>query len=117
MIFKDDKPIYRQIIDYCFNCILSGEWQTALRIPSVREMAVELAVNSHTVMKAYEYLQIHGIISPRRGMGFFLEENAKESVNTARRDEFFETTLPELFSEMKILGIGIDEITTRWHKT
>ncbi len=50
MEFKPDKPIYRQIIDYAFGCILSGGWRPGEKVPSVRELAVELAVNSHTVL-------------------------------------------------------------------
>ena len=117
MDFKDNKPIYRQIIDYCFACIMSGAWSPDCRIPSVRELAVGMAVNTHTVLKAFEYLQDHGIIYPRRGMGVFLAADAKENVNLTRREEFFSDTLTDLFREMKMLGIGIDEITERWNST
>ena len=71
MEFKTDRPIYRQIIDYAFGCILGGGWTPGAKVPSVRELAVELAVNSHTILKAYDHLQDNGIIVPRRGMGFF----------------------------------------------
>lgn len=110
MEFNQDRPIYRQIIDYCFGCILTGQWTPGERVPSVREMAVTVAVNSHTVLKAYEYLQNHDIITPRRGMGFYLSNDALVKVNAARREEFFTTTLPALRKEMTLLGISIDEL-------
>ncbi|MDE7411836.1 MAG: GntR family transcriptional regulator [Paramuribaculum sp.] len=116
MEFNETTPIYKQIIDYCFRCISSGMWREEQRIPSVREMAVELTVNSHTVLKAYEHLQNHGIIAPRRGMGFYLEPDARQRVDMMRREEFFDTELPQLFSTMRMLDIDIDDIIPLWHK-
>ena len=110
MEFKTDRPIYRQIIDYAFGCILGGGWTPGAKAPSVRELAVELAVNSHTILKAYDHLQDNGIIVPRRGMGFFLAEDARERVDVERRREFFDSELHEVFARMDMLGIGIDEI-------
>ena len=48
MDFKTDKPIYRQIVDYCFACILTRKWLPGEKVPSVREMALQMAVNTHT---------------------------------------------------------------------
>ncbi len=116
MDFKDNKPIYRQIIDYSFNCILSGMWEPDQRIPSVRELAVGMSVNTHTVLKAFEYMQAHDIIYPRRGMGFFLASDAKERVNGTRREEFYNETLTSLFAEMKMLDIDMTDIMEQWRR-
>lgn len=116
MDFSSNKPIYRQIIDFSFGNILTGKWPPGDKIPSVRELAIELTVNSHTVLKAYEYLQNSGVINVRRGMGYFLSTDAKEKVNQLRRDEFFNTTLKELFNEMKLLDIPIEEIVNRYRR-
>ncbi len=110
MNFKTNRPIYQQITDYCFNCILQRQWKSGERVPSVRELASQLAVNTHTVLKALEYLQQAGIIYPRRGMGFYLADDALDRVNTARRERFYREVLPELFHEMDILGITLDDI-------
>ena len=110
MEFKTRQTNYRQIIDYAFGCILGGGWTPGAKVPSVRELAVELAVNSHTILKAYDHLQDNGIIVPRRGMGFFLAEDARERVDVERRREFFDSELHEVFARMDMLGIGIDEI-------
>lgn len=117
MEFKPDKPIYRQIIDYAFAAILSERWLEGGRVPSVRELGSELAVNTHTVLKAYEYLQERGIIAVRRGMGYFLEPDAKEKVNADRRQHFFETSLSDLFNQMDLLGITIDDVIARYNAT
>lgn len=114
MNFKDNTPIYRQIIDYAFGRILSGAWLPDEKIPSVRELAVQMAVNTHTVLKAFDYLQQNALIISRRGMGYFLAPDAKERVDEIRRQEFFETRLADLFAEMDMLGIGIDDIVAHW---
>ncbi len=116
MDFNSNKPIYRQIVDFSFSRIISRDWVAGQRVPSVRELATALAVNSHTVLKAYEYLQDEQIIYPRRGLGFFLADDAAERVNNARRKEFFDTTLVELFNEMKLLDISIEDIVEQYRK-
>lgn len=113
MDFNSNKPIYRQIIDLAFSRILSGMWEPEAKVPSVRELAVEIAVNTHTVLKAYEYLQAHGIIIPRRGMGFFLATDAPEKVLLSQREEFFEQTLPLFARQMEMLGLTLDDIANR----
>lgn len=110
MEFTTNKPIYRQIIDYSFGRILTRAWLPDERVPSVRELGVELGVNSHTVLKAYEFLQASEVIIPRRGMGFYLASDAEARVNALRREEFFSATLPALAEEMKMLGITPDEL-------
>ncbi len=117
MEFNDNKPIYRQIIDYCFASIMAGNWIPDARVPSVRELAVTLAVNTHTVLKAFEFMQAHGIIYPKRGMGYYLASDAKDLINVTRREEFFSDTLPSVFAEMRMLGIDIDDIVTKWKTT
>ena len=113
MDFNDNKPIYKQIVDYCFGCIMTGLWPPGERIPSVREMAVAMTVNTHTVLKAFEYLQAHDIIRPRRGMGFFLSDDAPERVTETRRQQFFEETLPVVFQEMRMLGLNASDLVPR----
>ena len=85
MDFKTNKPIYQQIVDFCFSKILTREWTVGERIVSVRELSTQLAVNSRTVLKAYEYLQAEDIIYPERGMGFYLSKDAMKKVMNAWR--------------------------------
>lgn len=114
MDFKADRPIFRQIVDVCHGRILSGQWAPGGRVPSVRELSVELAVNSHTALKAYDVLQTEGVIEARRGLGFYLTLDAIDKVAQVRRAEFFDNTLPELFRQMESLGITIEEILTHY---
>lgn len=110
MEFNDNKPIYRQIIDFAYSQIMGDVWLPDGRIPSVRELSMKLQVNSRTVLKAMEHLQNLGIISSRRGMGFILDADAKTKVTDERRKDFFATTLPALAAEMNLLGITPDEM-------
>ena len=112
MEFKTNKPIYQQIVDFCFSKILTREW----RVVSVRELSTQLAVNSRTVLKAYEYLQAEGIIYPERGMGFYLSKDAVKKVMRIQKKEFFENQLADMFRSMELLGISIEEITERYNK-
>lgn len=116
MEFRTDRPIYRQIIDYAYGCILGGGWAPGAKVPSVRELAVDMAVNSHTILKAYEQLQADGIIVARRGLGFYLAEDAPERVHERQRSEFFESTLTEVFAQMRQLGISIEDIVAQYNK-
>lgn len=105
MEFNDNKPIYRQIVDYAYNRIIDRGWLPSEKIPSVRELAADMGVNTRTVMKAFDDLQDAGIIVPRRGMGFYLADDAVSRVTEARRREFFTSTVPRLREEMARLGI------------
>lgn len=114
MDFKTDTPIYKQIIDYCFSRIMSGAWLPGEKIQSVREMAVQMAVNTHTVLKAFDYLQQHDLIVSRRGIGYFLTQDTRERVDELRREDFFTSRLDTLFAEMEMLGIDIADVEQRW---
>lgn len=113
MEFNDNKPIYRQIVDYAFNCIIEKVWPPGERIPSVRELSASLGVNSRTVLKAFDELLDLGVIEPRRGMGFTLKTDALQKVASVRRNEFFNVTLPSMLEEMNRLGISPDELISK----
>lgn len=116
MDFKANKPIYQQIVDFCFGKILTEEWKGEERIPSVRELAVLLTVNPHTVLKAFEYLQNEDIIYPKRGMGFFLDKEAGQQVLKLKKNEFFEMDLTEIFQTMDLLGVSMEEVVEKYQK-
>lgn len=116
MEFSDNKPIFKQIIDYAYGCIVSGAWEPGNRVPSVRELTVTLGVNARTVMKAFDELQASGIMEPRRGMGYTLHPEARVMVTEARRAEFFSDRLPALIEDMKTLDIPVEELVERLRK-
>lgn len=110
MDFHADKPIYQQIIDYSFARILSGEWLEGERIPSVRDLAAQMSVNPHTVLKAYDYLQSRSIIAVQRGMGYYITSEAPSIVIVEQRSLFLKSTAPSFFKQMDMLGLTLDEV-------
>ncbi|MCL2313451.1 MAG: GntR family transcriptional regulator, partial [Firmicutes bacterium] len=66
MDFNLHKPIYLQISDNICNRILQKELESNDRIPSIRELGIEMGVNPNTVMRTYEYLQNKEIIYNKR---------------------------------------------------
>ncbi|MFB2118964.1 GntR family transcriptional regulator [Parapedobacter sp. 2B3] len=114
MEFKSKDAIYLQIADYVNEHILLGRWAVNEKIPSVRELAADLQVNPNTVMRTYEHLQQSGIIFNKRGIGFFVSEQAKRHIKKQQRERFLERDLPSFFRNMYLLGISPDEITERY---
>lgn len=114
MTFNNDKAIYIQMADRLRDDILAGTYSDDDRVPSVREYAVSLEVNTNTAVKAYDQLACDGIIYNRRGLGYFVTPGARDSIIQARRKAFLDTTLPSLFRDMRLLGIGIDDIVKEW---
>lgn len=115
MTFNNDKAIYIQMADRLCDDILTGTYSDDDRVPSVREYAVSLEVNTNTAVKAYDQLARDGIIYNRRGLGYFVTPGARDSIMQARRKAFLDTTLPSLFRDMRLLGIGIDDIVREWN--
>ncbi len=114
MNFTNDKPIYLQMADRLCDEILAGTYRDDDRIPSVREYAVLLEVNTNTAVKAYDELARANIIYNKRGLGYFVTPGAREQILTARRKEFLGVRLPELFRQMQLLGLGIEDVVGTW---
>ena len=114
MTFTNDKAIFLQMADRLCDEILAGTYRGDDRIPSVREYAVMLGVNTNTAVKTYELLAREGVIYNRRGMGYYVSPDARQQILERRRAEFREQTLPELFRQMRLLDIDIAEIDRAW---
>lgn len=112
MDFEKKQAIYLQIGDHICENILTGMWREEERLPSTREMAIDMEVNPNTVMRTYADLQNKGIIHNKRGIGYFVSGGACESVLQIKRAEFVETVLPSLFRTMDLLEVGFDELKT-----
>lgn len=114
MEFKETQAIYLQIGDYICEQILLGRWNEGDRILSVRELGVALQVNPNTVMRTFDFLQSIEIIFNKRGVGYFVSEDAKTKIVTFRRKQFVEQDLPVFFKNLNILGMTFEEIKTRY---
>ena len=109
MDFKETQAIYLQIGDYVCEQILVGRWAEGERLLSVREMGVALEVNPNTVMRTYDFLQNREIIFNKRGVGYFVAEDAKKKITEYRKTQFLEQELPLVFKNMKLLGMSLED--------
>lgn len=110
MQFNENKAIYIQIAERIADEIMLGVYKDDGRIPSVREYAARMEVNTNTALRSYAYLEQTGVIYQRRGLGYFTTPEARELIIKHYKEDFFGSFLPEMFSRMDILGIGIEEI-------
>jgi|SRR5690606_14671701 len=114
MEFKNNEAIYLQIAEYISERILLNKWAIDEKIPSVREMAGTLEVNPNTVMRSYEQLQQAEIIYNKRGLGFFVSKKAIRNIKKIQQAKFMDHELPQLFKNMYLLDISIEEITNKY---
>lgn len=108
--FKIDfsQPLYEQILDQVRSAIAKGEIELGAKMPSVRELALELRVNPNTVMRAYQELERDGLTEKRRGQGTYV-------TSSAERVQLFRTELASKYmdsfmEQMASLGITLTEI-------
>lgn len=116
MTFSNDKAIYLQMADRLCDEILAGKYKDDDRIPSVREYAVMLEVNTNTAVKAYEELARANIIYNKRGLGYFVTKGARKQILKERKRLFMKKHLPEMFRQMRLLDIDIKDIVEAWVK-
>lgn len=116
MEFNENKSIYLQIADMTCEQILLGKIQIGERVPSIRETGILLQVNPNTVLRSYEFLETRKIVFTKRGLGYFVEDDAIEKILEYRREDFFENTLPEFFKTIKLLKITQEDIDERYKK-
>src|ERR1700691_5826974 len=71
-------PVYRQIIDQVQGGLASGALASGDQLPTVRQTAVDLAINPNTVMRAYRELEIRGVLDTQQGTGTFIAVQAPQ---------------------------------------
>lgn len=116
MEFNQTQAIYLQIGDYICEQILLERWNESDRILSVRELGVALQVNPNTVMRTYDFLQNNEIIFNKRGVGYFVANQAKEKIIAYRRELFLEKELPVFFKNMNLLGMKIEDLKVKFEE-
>lgn len=116
MNFNNNKAIYEQMAERLCDEIIAEKYKADDRIPSVREYAVMLEVNTNTAVKAYELLAREEIIYNKRGLGYFVSPNARQSILKERKKEFVNEMLPEVFRQMNLLDISMNDVAEEWIK-
>jgi DNA-binding transcriptional regulator YhcF (GntR family) len=109
--FKSTKGIFLQIAENISHQILEGKLQAGDHIPSVRDLAAEFEVNRNTVLRTYALLDAAGIFDNRRGLGFFVSDQAVAIIQAQEKTEFFKNDLPEFIQKVKLLKLTESDLS------
>lgn len=111
--YRDSQPIYGQIKDGLRRMIISGALEPGEKLPSVRAMAVDLAINPNTIQRAYAELEAEGFIYSVPGKGSYTarggDASQRPAASPARERELIRR-LRELVAELHYLGLEDGEI-------
>ena len=106
--YRDKRPIYEQIKEKIKNLIISGAMKEDEKIPSVRELAGEIAINPNTIQKAYKELENENYIYSIRAKGYFVSDVKNINPNNI---ELLKENLKEILNELYFLGEDYSKIT------
>ena len=116
-LFDNNLPIYIQLVDGIKTSIISGKIKSGERLPSVRELALQIKVNPNTIQKALAELENQGLIYTERTNGKFVTED-KQLINKVRK-ESADDLVNKFINNMKELGIEKEELVNylnEWRK-
>ena len=108
--YRDSRPLYQQVKDNLRRMMLTGLLPPDEKLPSVRSLATQLAINPNTIQRAYESLEAEGYVCSVPGKGSFAAPNT--GVDQGRRDALlgrFDTVTAELL----YLGVTGEQLTAR----
>jgi DNA-binding transcriptional regulator YhcF (GntR family) len=108
MNFKDNLPIYIQIINLIKKRIISGGLKEGAKLPSVRELSTEVKTNPNTVQRAYSELEREDLVFTQRGLGTFVTED-KEVIENLKKT-MASDIVRSFIVDMKSIGFKEEEI-------
>ncbi|HIT32337.1 MAG TPA: GntR family transcriptional regulator [Candidatus Enterenecus stercoripullorum] len=112
--YRDGRPIYEQVRDGLRQLLVMGAIPPGDKLPSVRSMAAQLAINPNTIQRAYEALEQEGYVYSVPGKGSFAAQ--RDEIDNTRREELL-ARLDELAEELIYLGVTPEEIARRCART
>jgi len=105
-------PVYRQLIDQVLGAIAIGALRGGDQLPTVRQVAVDLAINPNTVMRAYREMEIRGILDTQQGAGTFIAEQ-KLAAPAHERGRQLSQLVDEVVARAGSLGFSLAEVLER----
>ena len=102
-------PVYRQIIDQVLGGISAGSLEAGDQLPTVRQLAVDLAINPNTVVRAYRELEIREVLSTQQGTGTFITEKKPQPDELERRRRVTQL-VGDLLARAGAEGITLQEL-------
>ncbi len=106
---KSGVPFYRQIIDQIKSAIATGAVEPGDRLPTVRQLAVDLSINPNTVSRAYTELELTGLVETQMGSGTFVGQLGVER-NDVERRRLLDQLCQEFLSKASTHGFNLDEV-------
>jgi GntR family transcriptional regulator len=105
-------PVYRQLIDQVRSGVASGSLVAGDQLPTVRQLAVDLAINPNTVMRAYRELELGGFLETHQGTGTFISDKKPEK-NTAGRERQLNQMAGEFAARAGAAGFTLEDLIDR----
>lgn len=102
-------PVYRQLIDQVQGAIATGVLRPGNQLPTVRLVAVELAINPNTVLRAYREMEIRGILDTQQGTGTFIADRQAEP-SKEERERKLAQLVSEFVSRAGSAGLTVNEL-------
>jgi len=106
---KSGVPFYRQIIDQVKSAMVTGVLEPGHRLPTVRQLAVDLSINPNTVSRAYMELELTGLVETQMGSGTFISHK-EVSRNEIERRRIMDQICQEFLSKVSSHGFTIDDV-------
>lgn len=107
-------PVYRQIIDQVTGGMASGVLKAGDQLPTVRQLAVDLAINPNTVVRAYGELEIRGVLETQQGTGTFISRQ-KIKRDEVERQRRLNQLVSELIARAGAMGFTVQELCGQLH--
>lgn len=108
MKFKDNVPIYLQIESLINQQIIAGKYTLGAKLPSVRDLSVQLEVNINTIQKAINELVQEGVVVTKRGLGNFVTEDLQ--VVDELKEQLIHQTIGDMYESLTAMGLDQGEI-------
>jgi GntR family transcriptional regulator len=108
-------PVYRQLIDQVMGGMAAGALKGGDQLPTVRQVAVDLAINPNTVLRAYRELEIRGVLETQQGTGTFVSHRKVEH-NEVERQRQLNQLVSEFVARAGAAGFTVAELLEQLHE-
>lgn len=105
-------PVYRQLIDQVLGAVATGALRTGDQLPTVRQVAVDLAINPNTVLRAYREMEIRGLVDTQQGAGTFIAEQ-RDGLPREERERQLAQLAVEAVARAGALGFTAQDVIER----
>jgi GntR family transcriptional regulator len=102
-------PVYRQLIDQVQAAVAAGALATGDQLPTVRQVAVDLAINPNTVSRAYREMEIRGMLDTQQGTGTFVADR-KVEYSKDERERMLGQLVGEFVSRAGAAGFTLKQL-------